>query len=213
MRKILGTVSVLAVVLGLAVGATAGAAVKRDGPPTKLVKLAKSLGIKEAGAQYQFEEEERSGDTIFLTVDVPTAWSARADSRFTNPDTNEPYGAGLRATTDAEKFANSYDVPGVKITVGGLTRSQVESFDAKAILANIRYPGCTKSRVKPFDNGVYVGKSLAFGRCDGEPTAAVAVDVLGRGFEILVVGVVHTKADLAAIDRVLSTAKVEKTST
>ncbi|MSO78857.1 MAG: hypothetical protein EXQ79_04540 [Acidimicrobiia bacterium] len=142
-----------------------------------------------------------------MTVDVPTAWADRADSQFTDTD-DEPYGAGVRATTDAEKFANSYDVSGVKITAG----SASSDADPAELLGFIRYPGCRKSSVKLFDNGVYEGKYLTFGRCDGEATAAVAVDVLGRGFEILVVGVVHTKADLAALDRILRTADVEKTS-
>jgi len=211
MKKSVRVVSVVVVMLGLVIGVPAGATVRRDGSPTKLVKLAKSLGIKEPGPHYTFEEEQRGGD-LSLTVEVPAEWSERADSHFTNPDTNEPYGAGVRATTDAEAFANTYDVPGVKVTAGGLTSSQVDSFDAADLLANIRYPGCRKGKVKPFDNGVYKGKYQAFARCDGERTAAVAVDVLGRGFEILVVGVVHTKADLAAIDHALLTASVEKTS-
>lgn len=211
MRKSMATLAAVIVTLAMAVGTSAGAAVRRDGSPTKLVKLAKSLGIKKPGPHYAFDEEQRGGD-LSLTVDVPTEWSDRADSHFTNPDTNEPYGAGVRATTDAEAFGNSYDVPGVKATAGGLTSNQVDSFDAADLLASIRYPGCKKSSVKPFDNGVYEGGYLTFGRCDGEATAAVAVDVLGRGFEILVVGVVHSKADLAALDRILRTAKVEKTS-
>lgn len=53
MRKTLGRVLATVVALGLTVGASvgapAGATAKRDGTPTKLVKLAKSLGIKDAG--------------------------------------------------------------------------------------------------------------------------------------------------------------------
>lgn len=213
MRKtsVLVLVSVVVVALGLTVGATAGATVKRDGEPTKLVKRAKSLGIKKPGPRYGFEEEERSGDSLFLTVDVPTAWSDRADSHFIHPDTEEPYGVGLRATTDADAFHTSFDVPGMKITVDGLTPDEVESFDAAETLANNTYTGCRDGTVKPFDNGVYVGKYQTFDRCDG-PHAAVVVAVLGRGIEILVAGQVLTKADLAAIDRVLRTAKIEKTS-
>lgn len=209
MRKAAMFGLVLAVAVAVGVGNIAGANVASDGQPTKLVKRAKALGIKEAGEPYTFDEEERSGDPIFLTVEVPTKWADRADSRFTDADTNEEYGAGVRATTDAEQFANSYDVPGVRITAASAS-SDVDPAD---LLVNIRYPGCRKSSVKKFDNGVYEGKYVTFGRCDGEATAAVAVDVLGRGYEILVVGVVHTKADLAALDRILRTAKVEKTST
>jgi hypothetical protein len=203
---------VVTMALGVGVSTPAGATARRDGTPTKLVKLAKSLGITNAGSRYNFVQEERNSDTLFLTVDVPTAWSDQADSHFIRPDSGEPYGVGLRATTDADAFHTSFDVPGMKVTADGLTPEEVDAFDTAQAVTDNAYTGCRKKRVKAFDNGVYEGSYQVFDRCDGKHAAAVVVVATGRGVEILVAAQVLTKADLAAIDRVLRTAKVERTS-
>jgi hypothetical protein len=203
--------SVLAGALLLVAG-TASATVSRDGQPTKLVKQARSLGITKAGEKYTFSEQENNSDTLFLTVDLPTAWSELADSNFIDPDTEEPYGVGLRATTDAEAFRSSFDVPGVRITAATLGPDEAELFDTEQAVSDNAYSGCRAKSIKPFDNGVYEGSYQLFDRCDGK-RAAVVVDMVGRGVEILVAGQALTKADLAAIDRVLRSVKVERTST
>ena len=205
MRRISALLAIaMAVVL-----AFAAAAPSLDGTPTRLAKQAKALGITKAGSKYRFQEEEANSDTVFLTVDVPTAWDDIADSHFLRPDTEEPYGAGLRATTDADKFHNSFDVPGMKINVAGL---ELDAFDPGEVIANNAPEDCRAGRVRAYDNGVWAGKYQTFTRCGGTGTAEVVVAGADRGSEILVVGVVLTKADLAAIDRVLSSATVEKTS-
>src|SRR5690242_8047304 len=104
----------------LTTGAVDSAADQQDGQPTKLVKQARLPGITKAGEKYTFAEQEGNSDTWFLTVDVPTSWSDMADSHFVNPDTEEPYGVGLRATTDADAFSSSFDVPGVRVTAAAI---------------------------------------------------------------------------------------------
>jgi hypothetical protein len=117
---------------------------------------------------------------------------------------------GIRATTDADQFHNSFDVPGMRVTAAGLTPDAVDSFDAAGTVADNAFTGCRDGNVKPFDNGTYVGMYQVYDRCDH--AAAVVVAVTGRGVEILVAAQVLTKADLAAIDRILRSANIEKTS-
>jgi len=208
MRRISALLAI-AVVLAFAAANAPGL----DGTPTRLVKQAKALGISKAGSKYRFHEEERIGDqTLRLTVDVPTAWSDIADSHFINPDTEEPYGAGLRATTDADKFHNSFDVPAARINVAGLTPDELDAFDPSQVISDNAPEGCRDGRVRAYDNGTWVGKYQTFTQCGSKDAAVVVVAGVDRGSEILVFGVALTKADLAAIDRVLSSATVEKTS-
>jgi hypothetical protein len=212
MRRRAGLLILAAVVLGLAVSGPAAATVRRDGEPTTLAKEAKALGISKAGARYRFHKEKRSSDTLLLSVDVPTAWSDTADSHFVRPDTHEPYGVGVRATTDADKFHTSFAVPGVKVNVDVVPVDQAPGFDPTQLVASNAYKGCRNGSVRPYDNGTFAGMYQVFDRCGKKHAAAVVVAATDRGTELLVSAQVLTKADLKAIDRALSTVTVEKTS-
>ena len=208
-RAVLLLVPVLA--LGLSNGA--GASVSAGGAPTKLAKQAKALGITKAGPKYEFEQQSDSSDILRLTVDLPTAWGDLAESRFVNPDTEERYGVGIRATTDEDLFREGFEVPGVRITAASLTPSQVDTYDAGQVIADNAFEGCQDGKIRAFDNGVYTGSYQAYEECDDQRGhAAVLVVVTGRFIEILVAAQILTKADLKAVDRVLRTLDVERVS-
>jgi hypothetical protein len=213
MRRIARVLVSTAIVVGVPLS-LASAAPAYDKAPTSLAKEAKRFGITKAGEAYSFEEQEDNSDTLFLTVDIPTAWSDIAESRFVNPDTDERYGVGLRATTDEQKFSDTFDVPGVRVTADGLTADEIDAYDGREAVANNAYQGCRDGKVSEFDNGIYQGFYQSFDRCDGaKGHGAVVVSATdGRGVEILVSAQVLTKADLKAVDRVLRTSSVEKTS-
>lgn len=199
----------LALTMGLvAAGVDAGAL---DQAPTKLAKQAKSVGITKPGKKYRYEEATASSveGTLTVAVDLPTAWSDRADSHFVRPDTEEPYGAGVRATTDADKFHNSFDVPGLKVNVTG---EVADPFDAEELVRANAFEGCRPGAIKAYDNGTFAGSYQLFRKCDGKKAGAVVVVARSRRVMILVAGQVLTKADLAAFDRALRTITAEFTS-
>jgi hypothetical protein len=203
---------VVATVVGaLAVSSVSATAV--DQKPTSIAAQAKTLGITKAGQKYRYEHETATSPegTLILTVDLPTAWSDRADSHFVHPDSGEPYGAGVRATTDADKFHSSFAVPGLKVNA---TTEIPASFDAGELVRANAFKGCRASSVKPFDNGTVAGSYQLFSKCDRKKAAAVVVVGVDEraGVELLVAGQALTKADLRAFDRALRTAGVEKTS-
>ena len=179
--------------------------------PTALASRARSLGITKLGRHYRYELVERTDDEGRLTVEVPVEWSARAPSRFLRPNTGEPYGVGLRATTNADKFHNTFAVPGVRVTA---TTDVPAQFDAARSLADNAFKGCRKGRAREFNNGRYRGLYETFDRCGRQNAAAVVVSALsGRGGVMIVAaGQVLTKNDLAAIDHGLKTLNLEKAS-
>jgi len=204
-----------AVIALLACGGTAVAAAPRDAKPTTLVSFAKQLGITKAGTKYAFEKDDRTSDTLRLTVKLPKAWDDRADSHFVAPDTHDEYGVGVRATTNADKFHNTTDVPGMRLTAAGLTPDELDQFDPAAAVSDNAPTGCRKHKIEPFDNGTYQGKVQTFDRCDGKRGHAkivVSAVAPSPGVEILLSAQVLTKSDLKALDQILSTATVEKTS-
>jgi hypothetical protein len=203
-------VTVLGTVLLLLL-ADMGVAPAADQTPTELVSDAKALGIKKPGHRYRYHDEQSTSEEGRLTVDFPVPWSAIAESRFRRPDTNEPYGVGLRATTDADKFHNSFDVPGVKVTA---TTELPDRFDPDALVEANAYTGCRAGVIAPYDNGRYEGSYQTFSRCDRKRAAAVVVVAVDAraGVMVLVAGQALTKADLAAFDRALRSAAIEKTS-
>lgn len=212
MRRHSSLTLLLIAAFGVAASGTAAATVRRDGTPTSLAKQAKAFGITKAGPKYRFHKQQASSGTLRLTVEVPTAWSDTADSHFIRPDTQQPYGVGVRATTNADKFHNSFDVPGLKVTVDVETASQAASFDPIELVTNNAYKGCRNGSVRNYDNGTFSGKFQVFDRCGKRRAAAVVVAANDGGTIVLAAAQVLTKADLGAVDRALRTVKIDKTS-
>ncbi len=182
-----------------------------DEAPTKIAAKAKALGITKAGHRYRYHEEQSTGDEGRLTIDAPVPWSDTADSVFRRPDTNEPYGVGVRVTTDAQKWHDTFDVPGYRITLTSHVPADPDSLLEPNATS---YDSCRALGVKPFDNGKYHGSYELFAKCDGTKTAGIVVaatDERGSTF-LLLAGTAVTKADLKAFDRALSGATLEKTS-
>jgi hypothetical protein len=202
----------LASALGIGWFNDAGAVVRRDQEPTSIAKQAKNLGITKTGPKYKFRNQKRTTRTLKLTVAVPTAWSATADSHFVRPGTNQTYGVGLRATTNADKFHNSFDVPGMKITADGVTPQQAAAFDGRDLVANNGFKGCRSGSLRPYDNGTWQGVYQMYDRCGHNRAAAVVVAAQDGTAIILLAAQVLTKADCKAIDKILETATVAKTS-
>jgi hypothetical protein len=196
--------------------ATCAVAVSRtpafaDQAPTTLAARAQSLGITKSGSHYRYVVAEQTGDEGRLTVEFPTAWSDQAPSQFRRPNTGEPYGVGLRATTNADKFHNTFAVPGMKVTA---TTDVPTRFDAAQSLADNAYEGCRTGRTRSFDNGRYQGRYQTFDRCGRQHAAAVVVSALSTRGDVMILasGQVLTKNDLAAIDHALDTLMFEKPS-
>jgi serine protease Do len=210
-RPFVAAVAGAAVALVSTLALSAPAAPALDASPTVLAKQAKALGITKGGSRYRFHKVRRTSDTLLIAVELPNAWSDTADSHFIHPDSNKPYGVGVRATTNAEKFHTSFAVPGVKVTA---TADPATFVDTKELVANNAFKGCRNGSVAPFDNGTYQGTYQVFDRCGRNRAAAVVVGAMDAALskEILVGAQVLTKADLAAIDRVLATTKIQKTS-
>lgn len=190
-----------------AVSATAALALGQQA--TTLASKAKAAGIKRAGPEYRFQEEEAVAEEGRLTVEFPTAWSEVAESSFRRPENDEAYGVGLRATTDVDKFHDTFDVPGMRVTV----TTEVPD-DPGALLEPNAPQGCEEGSPRPFDNGVYVGEYLLLERCDGKRAAAFVVVAVDASESLMLVsaGQILTKADLKAVDRALRTAFLEKPS-
>lgn len=205
------TVAVLVTTLMVVTAQGASATTGRDATPTTLSKRAKDLGITKAGSTYRFHKEQRTGDEGRLTVELPTAWSDLADSQLNHPDTGSKYGIGVRATPNADKFHSSFDVPGIKLT---LTTEVPRSFDAAELVARNAVGGCRAGSLRKFDNGIYAGMYQTFVRCGSKKAVAIVVAGLDFRGDVLMfaVGLALTKADLKAIDHVLATANLGKTS-
>ena len=187
-----------------ALGAVASAA---NGGPTRFAGDAKVAGITRAGASYHFKTvTERSADGR-LRVSLPTAWSNHAAAALRRPNTDEVYGVGIRASTDLAKLSKTYDVAGVRVTV---TSEVPDPFDPVGVLQANMFTGCRAHRIFDYDNGTYSGKARIFSRCGQQATAGIVVAALDRAHDVFVVvaGQARTKADLAAIDRALATAKL-----
>ena len=204
--------SVVTVAVAIGLAASSAGIATADQAPTTLAKQASALGITKAGAAYTFHKDTRRADTLTLTVSVPTAWKDRADSHFVHPDTNRPYGVGVRATTNATKFHNSFSVPGVRVTADGVSPAEADAFDGRELVANNAVKGCRNGSLKPYDNGTWEGFYQVFDRCGRNRAAAVVVAGQNGSAILLVAAQVLTKSDLKAIDKILATADLEKSS-
>jgi hypothetical protein len=123
------------------------------------------------------------------------------------PGTGRRYGAGVFVSTNLDKFRNSFEVPGLRLTATTEPSSVQELLDQNAASYD---DACTRHDVRGYDDGRYEGRYQYFTRCGGTKTAAVVVSANSPddGVFIIVAAQTRTRADLAAIDRAIRSSKL-----
>jgi hypothetical protein len=192
-------------VVALAAGLVAG-----FGEPKPKTSLEREVGkqLSTKGRPYRRSRTVRD-DNRTLEVKVPKQWDeGHGASQFVEPGTGRRYGAGVFVSPNLDKFRNSFEVPGIRLTATTELPSSVdELLDENA--SNYDGP-CTRHDVRGYDDGRYEGRYQFFIRCGGTKNAAVVVSAISPrdGVFIIVAAQAKTRADLAAIDRAIRSSKL-----
>lgn len=184
------------------------------GEPGPKFSLERAVGneISAKGRPYRQYRTVRD-DSRTLEVKVPKQWDeGHGASQFVEPGTGRRYGSGVFVSTNLDKFRNSFDVPGLRLTATTeLPASVNELLDENSRGYDT---ACTGQGVKAYDDGRFEGNYEFFTKCDRTKTAAVAVAAISPrdGVFIIVAAQVRTRADLAAIDRAIRSVKLTQPS-
>lgn len=142
-------------------------------------------------------------DTGSLTLEIPAEWADVATSSLDD-------GAGnalprIEASNDLDAFASSFSAPGVQFVALPAAAWTIDD-----VLSQFgQSEGCTDGGVSEYDDGKFVGRYQIWENCggDGGPLFVVLATNLAAGGSATYLTSVQalTTADLAALDRILST--------
>jgi hypothetical protein len=199
-------------VVRLVAAATAVALLTGFGEPASTFSLVGEVGdlLPAKGRPYRRYRTVRN-DNGTLDVNVPKEWDeGRGEARILQPSTGERYGAGVSVSPSPKRFRSSFGVVGLRLTatMEPTTSSVNDTLTANKADFDEACPGPAPG-VTAYDDGRYRGNYELFTECAGTKTAAVAVVARSTdGVFMLVKAQVRTRADLAAVDRAIRSAKL-----
>ena len=141
---------------------------------------------------------DRSG---ILSVEVPVEWADVSDGDWTWQE--EPAGIRLVATTDADKFFDSWQIPGVIFNV---STSLAENNTPEDLLDAMQYTdSCTYEGREAIPEGFYTGFYDIWSACDNSDSRAIVASVVPETQDFIVLFEIYlvTEADVDALDHIL----------
>lgn len=141
---------------------------------------------------------DRSG---ILSVEVPTEWTDVNDGDWTWQE--ETAGIRLVATTDADKFFDSWQIPGVIFNV---STSLAADNTPEDLLDAMQYTeSCTYESREAIPEGFYTGFYDIWSGCDNSDSRAIVVSVVPETKDFIVLFEIYlvSEADVDALDHIL----------
>ncbi|MGX5697660.1 S1C family serine protease [Agromyces soli] len=143
-------------------------------------------------------------DSGTITLEVPSAWSAVDGSPVT--DGSGTSWQTVSAAPDLDGYFSSWGVSGASVFASPAAASASPDAIADTVTAGLAAEGCTSTGREPYEDGVHTGVWEVFTGCGGQATVVVVGAVANDGsYGVLVSGQAATDADLAGLDRVIST--------
>lgn len=138
-----------------------------------------------------------------LQVDVPVEWSDVADDPY---GTYADFGPSVGAAPDLDAFANSWETSGMQLAASFESAGNLD-----AVFDSIDWSGsCTPLDVQDYDDGLYTGYSQIWDQCGGLDTAmaVIVAEPPGQEFVAYVQVQLASEADLAALDKIIETFRI-----
>jgi len=139
-------------------------------------------------------------DSGTLTIEVPAEWTDMRTSAIENNGVPYPR---IEASPDLAEFNSGYSVPGVRFLSVPIPGSNLDE-----LLDVFAVKGCTDGGINEFNDGVFVGKSQMWKKCDGTATIylVLVTNLVGNSDTSYVTTVqAVTLADIGVLDHILKT--------